>query len=90
MQAPVLVIFEDVHWIDPTTLEALSAVVDRIQDMSGRCRTRLEDVSWCNRSRPECLQSVTVSDQKRPKSAYTCSNASRTYLGLIMHVQDVS
>jgi class 3 adenylate cyclase/predicted ATPase len=25
---PVLIIFEDAHWLDPTTLEALSAVVD--------------------------------------------------------------
>jgi class 3 adenylate cyclase/predicted ATPase len=28
-QAPVLMIFEDVHWIDPTSLEALGRVVDR-------------------------------------------------------------
>jgi len=27
---PVLMIFEDVHWIDPTSLEALSLTVDRI------------------------------------------------------------
>jgi len=29
-QAPVLMIFEDAHWIDPTSLEALGRVVDRI------------------------------------------------------------
>ena len=29
---PVLMIFEDAHWIDPTTLETLSAVVDGITD----------------------------------------------------------
>jgi class 3 adenylate cyclase/predicted ATPase len=29
---PVLMIFEDAHWIDPTTLDALGAVIDRIQD----------------------------------------------------------
>ena len=28
---PVLMIFEDVHWIDPTTLEALNRTVDRIK-----------------------------------------------------------
>ena len=28
---PVLMIFEDVHWIDPTSLEALSRTVDRIR-----------------------------------------------------------
>ena len=31
-QRPVLMIFEDVHWVDPTTLESLSAVIDSIQD----------------------------------------------------------
>ena len=29
-QQPVLMIFEDVHWIDPTSLEALGRTVDRI------------------------------------------------------------
>ncbi len=30
-QHPVLMIFEDVHWIDPTSLEALDRTVDRIK-----------------------------------------------------------
>jgi class 3 adenylate cyclase len=30
-QNPVLMIFEDVHWIDPTSLEALGRIVDRIK-----------------------------------------------------------
>ncbi len=30
---PVLTIFEDVHWIDPTSLEALSRTVDRIKTL---------------------------------------------------------
>ncbi len=30
--SPVLMIFEDAHWIDPSTLEALDRVIDRIQD----------------------------------------------------------
>ena len=30
---PVLMIFEDVHWIDPTSLEALGRAVDQIQDI---------------------------------------------------------
>ena len=30
---PVLMIFEDAHWIDPTSLEVLSGVVDRIRTL---------------------------------------------------------
>ena len=30
-QKPVLTIFEDVHWIDPTSLEALGKTVDRVK-----------------------------------------------------------
>jgi class 3 adenylate cyclase len=30
-QQPILMIFEDVHWIDPTSLEALGRIVDRIK-----------------------------------------------------------
>jgi class 3 adenylate cyclase/predicted ATPase len=32
-QQPVLVIFEDAHWIDPTSLEVLGRVVDRIKTL---------------------------------------------------------
>jgi class 3 adenylate cyclase len=31
--SPVLMIFEDAHWIDPTSLEALGRVVDKIQSL---------------------------------------------------------
>jgi predicted ATPase len=31
---PTLMIFEDAHWIDPTSLELLSRVVDRIQTLA--------------------------------------------------------
>jgi predicted ATPase len=30
---PVLMIFEDVHWIDPTSLEALGRTVDRVKTL---------------------------------------------------------
>jgi class 3 adenylate cyclase/tetratricopeptide (TPR) repeat protein len=32
-QRPVLMIFEDVHWIDPTSLEALGRTVDRVKTL---------------------------------------------------------
>jgi predicted ATPase len=32
-QSPVLMIFEDAHWTDPTSLEVLGLVVDRIQTL---------------------------------------------------------
>ncbi|MFI5010916.1 MAG: adenylate/guanylate cyclase domain-containing protein [Hyphomicrobiales bacterium] len=32
-EQPVLLIFEDVHWIDPTSLELLSRMVERIGDL---------------------------------------------------------
>ena len=32
-QHPVLMIFEDAHWIDPTSLEALGRTVDRIKNL---------------------------------------------------------
>src|ERR1700730_13166710 len=32
-QSPVLMIFEDVHWIDPTSLEALGRGIDRIKSV---------------------------------------------------------
>src|SRR5208282_1843983 len=32
-QHPVLMIFEDVHWIDPTSLEALNRTVDRVKTL---------------------------------------------------------
>jgi predicted ATPase len=32
-QQPVLMIFEDVHWIDPTSLEVIGRTVDRIKTL---------------------------------------------------------
>ena len=32
---PVLMIFEDVHWIDPTSLEALGRTVEQLKTLAG-------------------------------------------------------
>ena len=34
-QNPVLMIFEDAHWTDPTSLEAFGRTVDRIRTLRG-------------------------------------------------------
>ena len=34
-QQPVLALYEDVHWIDPSTLELLGLVIERIQELPG-------------------------------------------------------
>ena len=51
---PVLMIFEDVHWIDPTSLEVLDALVGRIQDSAVflliTCRPEFE-VPWAGQGR---------------------------------------
>jgi predicted ATPase len=36
-QNPVLMIFEDAHWADPTSLEVLSRCVDQIAALRARC-----------------------------------------------------
>ena len=35
--SPILMIFEDVHWIDPTSLETLGRTVADVATASGRC-----------------------------------------------------
>jgi predicted ATPase/class 3 adenylate cyclase len=51
-QSPVLMIFEDVHWIDPTSLEALGRTVDRIRSLGAllviTCRPEFEP-PWLGR-----------------------------------------
>jgi len=32
-EQPVLMLFEDLHWVDPTSLELLTAIVDRVQHL---------------------------------------------------------
>ncbi|MGI9334789.1 MAG: ATP-binding protein, partial [Gammaproteobacteria bacterium] len=52
-QKPVLLVFEDVHWIDPTSAELLAAAIDAIVDLPvmimATSRTGCEP-TWLNRS----------------------------------------
>ena len=34
-QQPVLMIFEDAHWVDPTSLEVFGRTIDRIKTLRG-------------------------------------------------------
>jgi predicted ATPase len=59
-QQPVLFILEDLHWVDPTTLELLELLVDQTPTASVytllTCRPEFQP-SWSHRS---CLTEVTV------------------------------
>ena len=56
-KAPVLMIFEDAHWTDPTSLEALSRIVERIKtlprsahrDVPARIQCALDRAAACDR-----------------------------------------
>ena len=60
-QNPVLMIFEDAHWTDPTSLEAFGRVVDRIRnasrvadrDVPTRVRAALDRTAIRHRSHPQ-------------------------------------
>jgi len=50
---PVLIVFEDAHWVDPTTLEALKAIIDGVRLaavlLTITCRPEF-DLLWSERS----------------------------------------
>ena len=57
-QHPVLMIFEDVHWIDPTSLEALGRTVDRIKVLSALLIVTFRpefNAPWAGQSRATSL-----------------------------------
>jgi hypothetical protein len=57
---PVLMIFEDVHWIDPTSLEALSRIVDRLSTLGALLVITFRpdfEAPWIGRP---CITSLTL------------------------------
>jgi class 3 adenylate cyclase/predicted ATPase len=65
---PVVMTFEDAHWIDPTSLEVLDLLVDRIQDTAVliviTCRAEFQH-SWNARSHMTMLMLNRLSRQLR-------------------------
>jgi len=63
---PLLLIVEDLHWVDPTTLERLSLVVDQAPTTAlcvlGTCRPEFQ-APWGSRS---CLTQLTLRHLTRP------------------------
>jgi predicted ATPase len=58
---PVLMIFEDAHWIDPTSLEALGRTVDRMRSLTVVGATRTAPWAAC--------RAATVGDYFAARSA---------------------
>ena len=50
---PVLAVYEDVHWADPTTLELLETVIERVQTLPIlvliTCRPSPPRAGWATR-----------------------------------------
>jgi class 3 adenylate cyclase len=65
---PVLVIFEDVHWIDPTSLELLDLIVDRVSTIQAlviiTCRPEFA-LSWIGRPQVTLLTLNRLSPAQR-------------------------
>ena len=65
---PVVMTFEDAHWIDPTSLEVLDLLVDRVQDAAVliviTCRAEFQH-SWNARSHMTMLMLNRLSRQLR-------------------------
>ena len=61
---PVLALYEDVHWADPTSLELLDLVVDRVQGarrarphhLPARVRAALDALCPCHRADPQPVE----------------------------------
>jgi class 3 adenylate cyclase/predicted ATPase len=81
-QTPAIIIFEDAHWADPTSLELLDYVVERIHEVSalivvtvrseflssliGRPHVRLLNLSRLNRSEGAALVERIAGNRKLP------------------------
>ena len=76
---PVLMIFEDVHWIDPTSLEALGRTVDRLRSLGVLLlltyRPEFEPRGLGDLTSPHSISIVLAS--AKPLQSLTASRATR-------------
>jgi predicted ATPase len=66
-QHPLLMIFEDVHWIDPTSLEALNRTVDRINTLEMKADAAL--ITGAFGSQPRQKLGLLVGELPRRENA---------------------
>ena len=69
IQHPVLIVFEDMHWVDPTSLEALGRTVDRISNLRALLIITFRpefNAPWVGQSHVTCL---TLSRLSEPEAA---------------------
>ena len=80
-QNPVLMIFEDAHWTDPTSLETFGRTVDRIKTSPGLLIVTFRpefNAPWAGRSHVTSLGSTGLESVKRRPSSRILS-ATRSY-----------
>jgi hypothetical protein len=78
---PVLMIFEDAHWTDPTCLEAFGRTVDRIKTLPVLLIVTFRPeftAPWAGRSHVRAWRSTGLESVKRPPSS-RASSATRSY-----------
>ena len=74
-QKPVLMIFEDAHWTDPTSLEVFGRVVDRVRisacaadsDVPSRVRAALDRTALRDGSHPQSAGGARHRGDDRPR-----------------------
>ena len=82
---PVLMIFEDAHWTDPTSLEVFSRIVDRLRDLTcaadcdvpSRVRSALDRATLRDCSHPQSVGAARHRDGDRQccrQQAHSCEH----------------
>jgi len=82
-QRPVLMIFEDVHWIDPTSVEALNRAVERLKNLPTLLIITFRpefSAPWAGQSHVMSLMLSRLGNATRPPSSKASSGTRRFHL----------